>query len=1256
MTRLFSPLPIAAAFGLAAASTHSAHATLIARDGFNYTAGSALAGATGPIGFSSAYTAANAGCTISSPGFTYGDLSVSGNKVDFVGTNANGNFGVLTNSPETPGTTIYFSYLMRVNPTSGYAGVSLYDGAATETLFTGKRGGTPNVFGLEPKVGTPLNSTVTCSHLSLVVCRIDFAAASATIKMYVNPQSGTEPTTPDLTVTRTSALVYDRIRIQGNGAVGSVDEFRLGDTFADVAPITYGSIPQEIVVCGSSVAAGTGASPQSDGWAYRLGNLLENQSPIAPGSKVAWQVDQASVGGNNTTAVLNRFQADVADARTDANMVIIGLSLANEGLVGAANPQAIFDSFKNGMTQIVAKCRAEGFYPIITLCYPQNGYNANEYTYLKRMNLLLNTWDVPCINLLGAIDDGTGHWAPGYYFDDGHPNSAGHDELFSSIVPSMFDAIVAGKTTQPQMQGTNGYLRLQRDAAVTSPLLFTPSHPVKSFTLNMRVRSTDTGTVAAIGTGANRATLEIRDNSFVYVGPGGAEVTASLDANDGHWHDVALAHRHATGKSLLYVDGQLKGSVNDSYTPDFFSVGGAAGASGRALAPLSADFQDVCIYRAAWTEDEALAQDKGALQQASLEICAPLADLAPVQGAPVANCAQSLSALTLQTANVTPMPASTTPGNLNASSYSSTTVSLTWTDHSNGVAPFTIERRRTGIAEPWTVAGTSPGNSPFFENSGLVAGTSYDYRVSTSEGSLQSDFSNVISILPGGQSAKSYQEWIAGYYTQNTDNSTYLIDFNTNASPAYGTVKWNTVTSTSSATPYPLSDTNNNPSACTCTITDSFDQFRSDATLAPLTGYAAAAQNSQFCLRDDVPLTGSIKIAGLDPTATYDFSFLARRGALVAGFHYIGNYTFTGSGAPVVVTVDAATSAVLTNVPPVTPSASGVVTLTISAGAGTGTPFPVINFLQFKRSNPAVYLVDFNTNASPAYGTVKWNTVTSTSSTTPYPLIDTSQIPSSLTVAITDSFDQFRSDPVAPLAGYAAAAQNSQFCLRDDVPLTGAIRFSGLNPAATYDFSFFARRGSLVAGFHYNGTYTFAGLGAPVVVTVDASTSAVLTNVPPVTPTAAGVVTLTISAASGTGTPFPVINFIQLKRTGNTTAFNAIIAPGADPDGDGISNFQEYARSFNPTIKDATPFQVGHFAMSPSATGVQLEFTRDRSARDVGYTLQKTIDLINWQPDTIATQTVVNRAGTMETVLYESPVTDPAKFFRLRLLDLTPAP
>lgn len=1251
---------ISAAWGLATAlllATGSVQASLLAQESFDYDSGTPLAGTTGPLGFSEAYIASNTGLSVSAGGFSYGDLPVSGNKLDFSGTNS-GNFGILTNSPDAPGTTVYLSYLMKVDPTAGYAGISLFEGS-TEVLFTGKRGGSSNVFGLEPKIGTSLDSALSCRRLSLVVCRIDFEAASATIRMYVNPTAGAEPATADLTVTRTSALTYDRIRVQSTTATGSVDELRLGDTYADVAPLTYGTPPQEVVVLGSSVASGTGASPQSDGWAYRMENLLENQAPVAPDSHFIWHVENASVGGDNTTLVRNRFTNDISNPRRGADMVLVSLSLANEGLLGSSNPQAVFDSFKSGLTQIVTRCRAEGFYPILSLCYPQNLYTPAEYAQVRRMNLLLNSWDLPSINFLGAIDDGSGHWNPGQFADDGHPNSSGHAEMFSSIVPTLFDAIASGKTSSPQWQGTHGYLRFQRDAAVAAPLTFVPSHPVLSSTLSFRVRGTETGTVAAIGSGTNRATLEIRDGSLVYVGPGGDELSVPATVNDGRWHDVALSHRHGTAKTLLFLDGQLKGSVDDQYLPDLFVVGGAAGAAGRALAPLVADYQDVAIYRAAWTEDEALAQSAGTPQQASAEIFAPLADANPLQGAALENRAQSFSQLLLQTGSFVPELAANTPDNLTADSFAAATVNLSWTDHAGGLGTFTIERRRSGIAEPWIIVGTSPGSAPFFEDTGLLVGTLYDYRVSIAEGPLQGDSSNVVSIAPLGQDARSYDAWIASYHAPRIeDEPVYLIDLNTNANPNYGSIKWNTITSTGITAPLPLRDTKDNPSGISVAVTNSFDQFRSD-NVAPLAGYAAAAQNSQFCLRDDIPLEGAITFTGLDPAVPYDFSFFARRGTLVAGFNYKGTYTFTGSGVPVVVTADARDATTLTHAPPVTPTAAGVVTLTMAGVVeGTTTRFPVINFIKLKRSKPGVFLVDFNTNVNPAYGALKWNTVASTGVTVPLPLKDSSNNASPYTVAITDSFDQFRSDNIAPLADYPPAAQNSQFALRDDAPLTGAITFGGLDPGKVYDFSFFARRGTLVDGYHYKGTYTFTGSGNPVVVVVDASNSAVMTQVPPLRPSAAGTVTLTLSEAEGTGNDFVVINFIRFEEIVSSAAYLAVIARTADPDGDGVTNFEEYAGGFDPTEADARPFQIGRFAFDPSGNGTRVEFTRDLRARDAGYVIQTATDLSDWQTDVTAVRSVIGRSGFIETVRFQSPVseTDTKRFFRVLLDDVLEAP
>ncbi len=1065
---LVAALGLAIVAGLAAGP---ARASLLAYDGFDDAAGASLVGKTAPLGFSSAYTAFGTGPNVISPGAAYAGLAVSGNKVELAIANANsGAVGILANPLQTAGSSVYFSYLLQVTAGSGYAGVSLFQGAA-ETLYTGNRSG---YFGIDPKGGTAANSATSVSNLSLLVCRVDFAAAGATIRLYVNPAGNVEPATANVTVTKTAALTYDRMRIESNSVAGMIDEFRLGTTFADVMPVADVVpviVPQQVLVLGSSVAAGTGASQTSDAWAYRLQDLLQNHAPLAPGSTVVWQVNNASVGGDTTPKVLARFQADVVTAHPATKMVIIALSLANEGLVGASNPDAVYNSFKSGLTQIIALCRAQGYYPMLSLVYPNGAYTANEYGYVKKMNLLLNTWALPSINLLGAIDDGSGHWAAGYFYDGYHPNSLGHGELFYAVVPSLFDAIAAGKTNGPVLQGTNGYLRLQRDAAAPSPLRFTPSQTLHSFTLSLRARSSNPGTIAAVAAGATRATLEMRANSLVYIGPGGGETSIPLTATDGHWHDVALSHRYATATSLVFVDGVLSATVADNYIPDGFVVGGAAGAAGRALAPLQADFQDVCIYRAAWTQDEAMAQHGGALQQASLEICAPLADAAPHAAAALENRAQSLAVLTLNTANFTAQFATATPDGLTADSFVAGTASLTWKGHGSG--GFSVERRRSGVAEPWVAVGTRAAASPSFEDSGLAAGVSYDYRVSAQDGTLQGDYSNGVSITAGGQSAISYQDWIAGYFTPNIP--TYLIDFNTNASPNYGGVKWNTVNSLNSATAYPLSDTKNSSAA----------------------GY---------------------------------------------------------------------------------------------------------------------------------------------------------------TIKVSDSFDQFRSDAGAPLADFPADAQTTLFALRDDVPLTGSFTFGGLDPAATYDFAFFARRGALVAGYDYTGTYTFTGSGTPVVVVVDAASNTALTKVSGLSSTAAGTITLKISAGPGTGTDFPVINFIQMTRVNGDQTYNQNIKSTSDPDGDGFTNLEEYARNLDPTKVDTKPFGVESFGRSASGTAMELAVTKSRRARDISYVLEKSVNMQSWTVDTDATASVISRVGALETTGFSSPATHTAEFFRVRMALVAAAP
>ncbi|MBN2164176.1 MAG: hypothetical protein JXR25_13580 [Pontiellaceae bacterium] len=1002
---------------------------------------------------------------------------------------------------------------------------------------------------------------------------------------------------------------------------------------SDADPVVT-TVPAEVVVVGSSVASGSGANPQSDGWAYRLKSLLEGE-PVVTDSVIDWSVYNASIGGDTTTKVLARFDSDVSGPYAGAEVVMIGLSLANEGLIGSASPQSVFDSFKNGLTTIVNRCREEGFYPVITLCYPQNLYSADEYAWVRRMNLLLNTWDVPCVNFLGAIDDGNGHWVAGYYADDGHPNSLGHLEMYSAIVPTFFDAVLAGKTNTADWAGTRGYLRLQQGASSTSPLAYAPAHEYRSLTLSFRLRTTDTGTVAAIESAGTSAALEIREGELVYIAPTGAETSIAVSLNDGSWHDLALSHRKPTAETLLFVDGRLMATVSGSLGAESFVVGGPGSVVGRAAAPLQADYQDVAIYRAAWTEDEALAQSSGALQQASLDVLATLND-----GAGITNTAQSVAVMSLDTASYSAGAFVAGPDGLTAHSCTDGTASLSWTDHADGSASFTVERRRTGVAEAWNVVATV--ESPFYDDTGLESGTSYDYRVSIAEGELQGDYSNVASVAPAGQDTVSYSDWIESFYPRTDGNAVYLIDFNA-GSADYGAVNWNTVASSGVAAPLSISDTIGRSSDITVAVSDSFDQTRTDAGSVSSV-YASGAQSSLFALRDDSPLIGAITFAGLDPAASYDFSFFARRGALVGGFDYSGTYTFAGAGDPVVLVVDAAVNNALAHAPSVTPDASGVVTLTITAGPGEGTDFPVINFIRLEKSVPGVHLIDFNTNADPDYGLVNWNTVSSLSSSGAYALSDQYGSSAGFSLTMSDGFDQFRNDTITDVPDFSGAAQNSQFALRDDNPLTAAMTFSGLDPSALYEFSFFSKRGSLVGGFDYSGTFTFSGSGDPVVVISDAAVNTDLTEVPALKPDASGNITLGLAAGPGSGTDFPVLNLIRFAEAVLSPEYLALIDPEADPDGDGLSNFEEYARNLDPTTADGSPFLIHSFEQD--TTRCTLEIEHDLYAVDAGLILESSENLQIWTPDETVVPMLLNRIGTKEYLRYEVPVSGDKRFFR----------
>lgn len=367
-------------------------------------------------------------------------------------------------------------------------------------------------------------------------------------------------------------------------------------------PVCATKDPTRIAIMGSSVPSGTGAT-NNQGYAQLYARLLTTRANQGVGQP--WNVTNISIPGNNTISVINRWDNDLLPVCS--RYVVYALSLGNEGITTGG--QATFNQFRDNLQLLINKARQQGIEPIVTNCYSREDYTATEYNFIKQMNLLIHAWNVASVNLLGALDNGAGKWAAGYKSDDLHPNDAGHLEFEYAMVPSLFDALKAGKP-QPYkidgssigLSGTSGY-----------KLQVKPEEVVHAFTYSFDIQTTGTGQIVEVSKSAGLTGLQINSAGRLDYG-GGISGTTLL--NDGQWHKVTLTHYYAMGKTYLYIDKVLQGSVNEKIVATAFDLNGAG-------AP-AASYRSLLLYRSGMNVDEVSALVDGGLLKSSLEIYAPL--------------------------------------------------------------------------------------------------------------------------------------------------------------------------------------------------------------------------------------------------------------------------------------------------------------------------------------------------------------------------------------------------------------------------------------------------------------------------------------------------------------------------------------------------------------------------------------------------------------------------------------------------------
>jgi lysophospholipase L1-like esterase len=384
-----------------------------------------------------------------------------------------------------------------------------------------------------------------------------------------------------------------------------------------------GTSPVHVTFFGSSVCYGTGAE-NNHGYAWQFFHSGAIDT-------LAFQYYNASTGGDNTLKVEKEDRLTKKLYPTKPDIVVIGLSLGNEGILKPKDDNGrkqILEQYRTRLLALADSLNSQGIQPVIVNCYSNSHFTEAQFDITNRMNQIINTWDYPSINVLGTVDDLTGKWVEGYVRDPLHPNMAGHTEMSYAIVPSLFEAIRLNKKV-PAYDWHYSYATLLNTAKVAKPLSLDLPGTVHSFTLSFQCKETADGSIAGFTANNQNHLLTVSGQTIRY-----KELTKSFPKDTSSWTHIVLTHSYVNQKTMLFVNGELVGSIKEQLSPTQVHFGGTASKT---------ELKDLTFHRSSLNPSEALDLFNKKFIQSSLEYYNPLTK--PVLGATVGNEAQSLTTL-----------------------------------------------------------------------------------------------------------------------------------------------------------------------------------------------------------------------------------------------------------------------------------------------------------------------------------------------------------------------------------------------------------------------------------------------------------------------------------------------------------------------------------------------------------------------------------------------------------------------------------
>ena len=221
-------------------------AALLVYEGFDYTASTSLNTQNGGTGWGEAWRNGDANSSIQSPGLSYEDLPVSGNRVWANSSTYRGLDGTIGGTAGE----IWISFIGRVDNATGVGYLGFYRGGDTSSFrvfLVGSAVATSHQWGLlaDATSGSQVAATDVAGQTEVfLLTRLDYTTGGQlnAIDLWLDPVLGNQGAlgTPDATITSTALgtkdYSFDRVRVFGtSGANADYDELRIGTTFDAVA-------------------------------------------------------------------------------------------------------------------------------------------------------------------------------------------------------------------------------------------------------------------------------------------------------------------------------------------------------------------------------------------------------------------------------------------------------------------------------------------------------------------------------------------------------------------------------------------------------------------------------------------------------------------------------------------------------------------------------------------------------------------------------------------------------------------------------------------------------------------------------------------------------------------------------------------------------------------------------------------------------------------------------------------------------------